>query len=434
MLKKRLLALLTAPVLWASTVCADVGAFGGFEEGDTGSVQNCSGTRAIVTGPVRTGTYSFRINPTTTGTGTCSIRGYSTTGSAPANGVDSAVAYYRTYFRYATKPASNDEEIAVVVDTSAVAKLYLRLNSAGNIVAYDSTNTAVATGATVLSVNTWYIIEISVGTGATSNYEIKLAQDSATLLDPATELSGTGAFGTTNNGGFALGKVTNRNGNSVDFFYDDYFVSPTAYPGPGGTKILKPAADGTNQTFTIGAGAGSHYQIVNTIPTDGDTSYLLSDLTVGHLETEAITSTATAGVSGIINGVRSSASVKRDGASNGSVMCCIKSGATTDCHSSSSISSSYVMLHKLYLTDPNTGSAWTTINLDAVEVGLKENSASNKTRLSETFLMVDFLPPTPTSTPTITPTATPTLTATPTPTITPTIVARRQRMVTGAGQ
>ena len=56
-----------------------------------------------------------------------------------------STAYNRFYFRAVTLPAANDEVICQAIDGSGVLKLEVRVNSAGNLVVYDSAVSLLAT-------------------------------------------------------------------------------------------------------------------------------------------------------------------------------------------------------------------------------------------------------------------------------------------------
>lgn len=358
----------------------------GFETGDASeAVGGLSGTASIVTSPVRTGTYALRCNPTTTGTGFTSIQSHSSTTGAAASFTPNTHRYLRFYFRYATKPSSNHEIICQISSGSGrgATHLEVRLDSSGNLRAYRST-TALATGATVLAANTWYRIEVKRELGTNAAWEVK--------IDGVSEISGTANFGASTGTTLAIGKILNRNSNTVDFFFDDVSVSDSGYPGAGAVLALLPNANGNYQTWSIGAGAGSHYENVDEVPHDSDTTYLLSSLGSGDAETEALQATATVGISGTIAVAKSVAIAKRNGGTNGAVRLRLRSGSTdSDTSADATTTASYALLGRIYETDPATSSAWTTSGLDAVETGLIERSTTNASRLTFTALMVDFV-------------------------------------------
>lgn len=358
----------------------------GFEMGAMIELDSNNGTASIQSTTVRTGTYALRVNPTTTAVGSVTLAGIAAGGAS--TGYSAATTYIRFYFRYATKPSSGDEEI-YRTRAGAALKFQLRLNSSGNLVAYQQDLTSLGTGSTALSADTWYRIEVRVGTAVAGSgvWEVK--------LDGTSELSGSTAdLLNSNNTRCELGKDVNYNGNTVDFYYDDAIISNSAFPGAGECKVLYADANGNYQTWSIGAGSGNHYEVVDEVPHDSDTSYLLSSNVVGEAETEALISAETAGISGTVNTVRAVCMFKRDGASNGSVRVRLRSGSTDSTNgTNSSVAASYSDFSRILDTDPATSSAWTVSALNSIEVGAVEQQASTlMTRMTAAYAMVDYAP------------------------------------------
>ena len=362
----------------------------GLEAGTLSELDAATSNTSVVTSPVRTGTYALRCNPTLTATAAVTLAGVASGGGT--NGYSVATMYHRFYFRYASglggKPTVGDEEIFRARATSSI-KFQLRIDSNGKLVAYQQDLTSLGTGTTVLSADTWYRIEVSVGTAAAGSgvWEVK--------INGVSELSGSTAdLLNTNNTRSQLGKATNYNGNTVDFFYDDVLLSNSAFPGAGEHKLMYPDANGNYQTWSIGAGSGSHYQVVDEIPTNDDTDYLLSSGTSGNAETQALISSATAGISGTINTAKAYNFARRNGGTNGSVKVRLRSNTTdTDNSGAFATTGAYNTVCLIADVDPATSAAWTTSGLDSAEVGLIENqTGANTSRLTVSYLMVDYTP------------------------------------------
>jgi hypothetical protein len=351
----------------------------GFESGSSIETIQTGGTfDAAYTSVKRTGSYALRTAPTTTAAGWVELRA--------VGGASAATYYTRFYFRYATKAASSDEPIAAVMNASSVLKFELRLNSAGNLVAYDATPTVISTGASVLSSGTWYRIEVrvtEVGAG-TDTWEVK--------INGTSELTGTNDLGASNVLATRFGKTTNRNGNTVDYVYDDIAMSDSAYPGPGQVSIMRPDGDGVATTWTIGAGAGSDWENVEEVPHDSDTTYLLSTLVSGDASTVTLESAAAAGISGTISAVKGLTMVKRDAASDGTYQVRLRAGGTNSDSSNATATSAYTAGQRLLTTDPSDSNPWTTADLDGLEVGIEQNETSDRTRVSAMYVMVDYEP------------------------------------------
>lgn len=358
-----------------------------FDLGTTNECATTSGTFSVQNS-VTSGSwsaYALRANPATTGTGYVRLQSLSATGAAAATSL--VAMYCRILFRYDTAPASGDEPILTIGSSTsggASRDLEVRLDSSGVLTVYDVSLNLLATGATALSSGTWYRLEVKADLSDNTDcvWEVK--------LDGASE--GSGSYANSNGGTtyLFLGKVGNRNGNSVDFYYDDVLISDSAYPGAGRCTLLAPNANGNYQTATIGAGAGSHYQNVDEVPHDSDTTYLVTD-GAGGAETEAVSDTAGASISGTINCVKAMCVLKRDGATNGSIKQRRRSGSTdSDLGSAFATTASYTLCASLMDTDPATSLAWSTSGIDGVEVGVLDNSA-NKTRMTACYLAVDYM-------------------------------------------
>ena len=343
--------------------------FLGFETGDLTEGTSSSGTVSVQSTVVRSGGYAFRSNPTTTGAGRLDLGGLSAAGAIA--GFNVATIYETVYFRYATRPASADEPIIRHISQLGALKFELRLNSSGQLAAYDSALTLLATGATVLAADTWYRIEVSVGTGTSAAWEVK--------INGVSEISGTANLTTSNVSDCRLGKSINRNGNTVDFFYDDVCFDDAAYPGAG--QVFRMDAD-NNGAYTAWTGV---YTDVDDIPHDSDTTYL-SNATSGNAETVTLESGASAGLVGTPKSVKSCAIVRDEGGSS-AIQVRLRSATTDNDTTSSDPGATYVLRALVYNTDPATGAAWLAAALDSLEVGV-DNAASVAARCTALSVMV----------------------------------------------
>lgn len=360
--------------------------FTGFETGDSIETSATSGTFSIQNSVVRTGTYALRVNPTTSGTGFIRMNKIIADGTNSDTTV--TTFYARFYFRYAVKPASNFELLAVIGSASTV-KMRIALNSGGNIALYTGGGTAtlVATGSTVLAQDTWYRLETYAINSSSGAYEFR--------IDGNVELSGASGFdyGVNDPARIILGKQANFNNNTVDFFYDDFMSSDSGFPGAGQAKVMLPNANGNYQTWTVGAGSGSHYLIVNEVPPDGDTSYLLSTGVLTNAETEALQDSGTVGITGTVNSVKA-ITVNKQNSSAGNLIVRLRSSSTDSNTTGAATGATYAVLSKLSDTDPATSGAWGVSALDSIESGAVENALVNTSRMTFTAAMVDYTPST----------------------------------------
>jgi hypothetical protein len=351
----------------------------GWEPGDATESATTSGTISVQGTTKRSGAYALQVNPTTTAVGYHQFRNSTWT----AGSVDAVFAhddlYVTFYFRDATKPAANDEEIMQFQHTGGT-KLAIRINSSGNLLAYNGTPTLVATGSTALSADTWYRLDVKCGTSATVGaYEVK--------INGTSEFSGTTNTSANQHTLIRVGKVANRNGNTVDYFYDDLIISDSAYVGAGAVEIMVCTSSGTYSQWT--AGTGSTFAEVDDVPHDGVTSYLTAtaqnDASTFNLE-----SSATAGISGTINAVKMMVVAARVGGTNTSYQARIRNGSTDVDSATVNGVSGYTARSSIIATDPNGGIAWTTGGLDSTEIGVEDNDATNRTRVSHVSLHVHF--------------------------------------------
>jgi hypothetical protein len=233
-----------------------------------GGSQLISGTCSVSSSNPRTGTYSYRVNPTTTGTGYFECYGADIAGSQTAYGHNIDDAYYCAHIYVAAAPAANDEEIAVFYNTAGSAMASLRLTSAMKIDLYSNNlTTKIGTGTTVLSTNTYYRIELRLKS-STGAYELRIRD--ASLADAAgtTEYSGTGAtIGSLYNAKARWGKATDRNGQSIDVYYDDLWVADTGFGFTSiGYKVqlCLPDGNGWQDNWSV----SGDYTAIDEIPPD----------------------------------------------------------------------------------------------------------------------------------------------------------------------
>lgn len=402
----------------------------GWETGGEEGCQSNTGTRSVSSATFRSGAYALRVNPTTTAVGNCRVATMASTGIA-TTGFGTANLYSRFYFRAATLPASNDEEVFVVLDTSGTQMASIRINSAGNLTVYDNAQVSQGTGSTALSLNTWYRIEFRTQVGATGSFEL--------LIDGVTEDSGTMAQGSTNHGSVRVGKGTNRNSQTIDVYYDDVAIDDSAYPGAGSIVSIGPDGNGSTAQWTAGTGSSNHAE-VDERPTDDDTTYVQKSSSASEQHLVTLESATSAGVATPVYAVKGFIRCKESTSVTSATRIRIRSSATNSDSSTLNGTTSYANQFRLLTTDPNGGGAWTLAGLDALEMGAEDTAATASVRCTAMRLEIDYQPssatPTPTSTPTptatATATATPTSTATPTPTATP--IALRLLGSTGVGR
>lgn len=355
--------------------------FTGFEYGsDTAAASTASGTGDAQASVVKTGGWAYQSNPTTTGTGYVYMRSLGGSGGVWAD-LNVATLYATFDFYVATLPASDNEDVAVAHNGSAV-KAELRINSSGYLLLTDASENTLGTSASPLSSSTWYRIDMKIGTGTDAPFEVRV-NGLAVITGTSSNISAT------NNNRFYLGKLFNRNSNTVDFIYDNLILSDSAYATSGAVvQRLSPNGDGTASDWEIGSGSGNDWENVDELSDATDTTYLLSTGSVGDASLFTMQNCADVGITGTILAVLPRGRINRHGASNGSVKLRF---ITYDSDAIASTSTaSYT--GRVYEVDPRTSAAWTTSGVDSVEFGYVENDATNLTRLYNAHLMVLFVP------------------------------------------
>lgn len=390
----------------------------GFETGNapaTTTEFNFVGTtQSIQSTTVIDGNFSLQTNPATSAVGYVSMAFSGNNGQPTSFNV--ADLYFGFYWRVGTLPSSGSEEF-VATRRSGAEQMTLRVNSSGNILMFqnsDLVTTPVWTSTATVSTGTNYFIRMRVQTSTTGAYSFDIYDmATCTLIE---NQAGTANFGTQNSEGIRLGKVNNRNSQTVNFYYDNLIWDDASLPACGGlVRNMKPDADGGTQNFTSGTGA-TFAEVDDTLPSDGDTTYVMNTAaaTVGNFNLE---SSASAGISGTIRMAKAWSWCRENSTVTSSrFLRMISGGTTTDNSTGFNGTTAYAEQHKTYAVDPDTTAAWTTSGLDAVQVGIREANAVQD-RCSAFGMQVYFEPPpaTATPTPTATPTVTPTATATPTP-------------------
>ena len=359
--------------------------FTGWEQGGTLSTeagddyqpfQGSGGTGSIVTSPVKHGTYAIRFAKTSTNTRWQSVpTARNADGSINENSGSYAEMYVEFYFRYATKPGSNYEEIMEIQSSGGDTIAFLALNSSGNIVVYDfnnySTPVLVATGSTALSQDTWYKVQFKIVAGGSGSYQLK--------IDDVSDASGSRAWViTANTRKLSIGVRRNFNSQDIDFYLDDLVISDIAFiltSGEHAIKALKPNANGSTMQWSGGTGA-SDYTQVDEVPID-DADYVKSSSSGGQVALFDLQSRSDAGIqNGSIYAVKAITISRKESGSGTSTVVRIRSNTTnSDNASGYSHNTLTIGLGRILATDPATSSVWTGSAIDDLEIGEVENNS-----------------------------------------------------------
>lgn len=327
------------------------------------------GTNSMVTSPVWTNsTYSFRCNPATTATGFAQINGFGTAGSDAVYSI--ATTYVSLYFQYAVAPAAGDEPI-LQIRQATNTKFEVRINSTGKLYGYNSALTLVASGTTALSANTWYRLDLKVGSSATVGaYELK--------INNVAEWSGTTNTLAANGTNTRIGKHTNRNSNTVDFYYGPVVIDDANYVSDPNFYVatLLPNTNGSTMDWTSGTGA-SDYTQVNEIPPSNTNYVKNSGASAGQVALFGFQNRADKSMdnNATFYAVKARIRIAEDIAATASTNIRVRSGGVNSNGATFDGSATFISVSRLLSTDPATSAAWTGSAIDAIEAGAIENNA-----------------------------------------------------------
>lgn len=321
----------------------------------------------VVTTNPRTGLYCYRVNPSGSNVGFLTVGGIDPDGKFASSGVFADTLYTEFAFRFTTESsAATGEDVVDIIDASGSSKGSVRLLNSKKLSVYNSAGTLVATGSSVLNTGQWYYIGIKTSTGSGStSYELR--------IDGSSELSGTMSCGTSSSYGARFGKSVNRNGTSVDYYFDDIVLGDTAFTD-GAYRVL--VSYPTSGDFS--AGLWSY----GTIPTDYTAIDEVPPVGSDYLKVgPGPPNSFTAGMSDInvdsIKSVKPQAILRAESASTAKGGVNLVSGSVTLQASGATFSTTEQMSSCIASTDPNTGSSWTVSGFNAAGVGAVALTASD---------------------------------------------------------
>lgn len=367
---------------------------GAWTPGFRGGYWTQSGTPTINTSIERGEGASIEFNPATTATEAIQLGATMNTGTWNDNTypIDAADVSVRAYAYFTSAPASGSEEIFGLQNTSFAWKCFLRINSSRQLVLYSGNGTSViATGTFALSLNTWYRIEIYIGTGTTASYRIKVYSDADTPVQ-LESLTGTANFTTGNGGWYQWGKITNRGGQGFTVYLATFNArNDSSECGHCKGKVLLPNGNGFYTGWT-----GS-YTDCDELPTDNDTTFASTNVanTSECYDLQSLTDVGLVGTetikcfqAGIVTRVTSSAIT-----SQANVL--VRSGSTDSLVNSGRIwGTGYGLKGSCLENDPNTGLAWTPSGINAVQVGCRTGSSLgvNTLRMTSVYGYIEYVP------------------------------------------
>jgi hypothetical protein len=250
---------------------------------------------------------------------------------------------------------------------------YVGFNTAGRLVLFNVSGTAVATGTTAVTAGSWNFVEVKLVCGGSSG-------TGTVHLNGAAEIAATtGNFGSSHTDvelQYEYGasdpwtEATPANGLS----WDDVYVCDASgslnndFLGDSHVETIYPAGDGYHHDWTPSSGT-SHYALVDEEPPDGDTTYNYTQ-TVGAIDTYTMNDLLVS--IGPIYGVQVVADLRKDDAGFRQAATVLRRASTDYVGATRTLNTTYQPYTDLYNVDPSTSAAWDIPGVNAAEFGVKE--------------------------------------------------------------
>ncbi|SRR5579883_686275 len=356
--------------------------FLGFETGDLSEVNavttGSGNTVAVSTAQVNAqapSAYSCHVKSTNSGANASfNISPLNADGTLNTTNANLTTPFLRGYFYLVTvtNTAGNGLQLTPLIrfinsSGNAVTECFLYVNSSKQLVLLDVGGT-YHTGTTVLSLNTWYRLDLTINT-STGTWAVR--------INDSTELSGSHSGAAT----IYQIQIGGQSSANFEFYVDDLWLDSLAYPPDGGCAVFTANSNGF---YTAWSGTAS-----NAIPPSATGA--LTDSTSGDIRTVEISPNIAGGAS--VNAIKSLAYVKAASLGN-SLAVHLRSGTSdNDTSGATNLSTTgYTLLEKGFLTDPATSLPWTISGANAAQPGVKNVTAGSGTSSCEAiYLMADFV-------------------------------------------
>ncbi len=229
--------------------------------------------------------------------------------------------------------------------------------SSNRLVLYDALGNVVATGTTIVPLETWFYVELKVTKGSSGTAEVH-------LNGGAEIASTTGNYGTSN-----INEIIFMNQQlGGDTSVDDVYIADTTGSAPqndflGDVRVetLYPLADGSYTDWTPKV-AGPHYQMVNETLIDGDGSFNY-DATPGDKDSYILETFI-----GTIYGAQLNIGARKGDASVRQIAPLILQSGTDYLDATRTLSADYVFYSWILDKDPS-GADWLAATINADEFG-----------------------------------------------------------------
>jgi len=353
--------------------------FAGAETGNLIEFTDSEGNVTADSTTKRSGSYSWRFNNGAGEAADAWIHKHSTTGLVGTS-VNVDPCYHRFYLYLVTVPSAKQApaNFYIPIYSTISGKCSYQIDSDRKIRLYDNGDSLVATSTTVLSLNTWYLIEIKSSNGASSAYELK--------INGVSEFSGNCDQGSANTSGARLG-ITGGHAESLDYYIDDWAIASGDWIGAGACVRIAPTGNGTFTDWTEGTDP-KDYTVVDENPYS-DTDYVQCGTAGNLVETYTMEDCSTVGISGTINAIKLGARTRENATGKSANKLRIYHGGSSAETAAYNGTTTPATRFLVSTTCPSTSAAWTTTTVDAVEMGVNEESAV-KVRCTWLSGFVDF--------------------------------------------
>lgn len=248
-------------------------------------------------------------------------------------------------------------------EDGTTSQVDIRINSSNQIVVTRN-GTTLGTSTATVSAAQWHWIEVKFKIdNSTGTYEVRL-DGTSVLSGSSVDTQNTANASITRVRFLPSGNSTSATISIDDFIFQDDNGGAPSFLGECRVITQLPTAAGTHTDLT--PSTGSNWQNVDEVPRNGDTDYN-SGSTSGNKDTYNFDAF---GATGTILGIQVSIYARKDDVSTRKFKSIVRSGGTDYLGAEITPGSSYAYSRDQFLTDPNTGSAWTSSNLDAAEFGI----------------------------------------------------------------
>lgn len=241
--------------------------------------------------------------------------------------------------------------------------------TAGGLLTVKRGTTVLATGTTVLSLNSWYYIELkTIIHDVNGSYEVRINGVTEAALTNAgpvdTQNTGTGQWDRIQIA--SLGSGTNAN------YIDDFYVCDTSGAAPRNTflgtvkveTLLPQAGNGTNTELTPSTGTDHGALVDEATPNTTDYN---SSATVGQKDTYNYPPMT---LTGTIYGIQTNLYVQKSDAAARSVCAVVRHGGVDTDGVNVNPLTTFNYFSEMWQQKPDA-SEWTTADIAAIEVGMK---------------------------------------------------------------